>query len=153
MAQLMDERKSTENLDPGIAVASDSVESGILPLVRALNEIPSCSTIASCHGHRPLLPLFGRTSQHPYVLFRAPTDCARSLSMWLGHGKGPAGQLSFVWRLDGYFHPPAFKEFVWVLRADDLRLDQAWGRARINEDVEQLSATVKQLWGPATYSQ
>ncbi|WP_213664245.1 hypothetical protein [Stutzerimonas stutzeri] len=151
MAHQREARKETTNLDPAFALESGAIEQGVLPLVIALNEIPACSTIASCHGHRSRGFPFKRSAQKPYVLFRAPAVFAQKLTKWLEHGRGPSRDLAFVWAVTGYYYPPTCEELVWVIQAQDIRLDLGWDQVRIDADLQRLAVAIAQLRECNTY--
>jgi hypothetical protein len=145
MAHKKADRKETTNLDPAFALESGAIEHGVLPLVIALNDSPGCSTISSCHGHPSRRFFFKRSAQKPYVLFRAPAGFAQKLTKWLMHGRGPSRELGYVWAVTGYFYPPDCEELVWVIQAQDIRLDLGWDQVRIDADLQLLAVAIAQL--------
>jgi len=77
--------------------------------------------------------------------FRAPAGFAQKLTKWLGHGRGPSRELGYVWAVTGYFYPPACEELVWVIQAQDIRLDLGWDQVRIDADLKLLAVAIAQL--------
>lgn len=144
MVRQKEDRKETTNLDPAFALESGAIEHGVLPLVIALNDSPGCSTISSCHGHPSRRFPIKRSAQKPYVLFRAPAVFAQKLAKWLEQGRGPSRELGYVWAVEGYFYPPAYEELVWVIQAQDIRLDLGWDQVRIDADLQLLAVAIAQ---------
>ncbi|WP_124491786.1 hypothetical protein [Burkholderia stagnalis] len=84
------------------ALSLDVVESGIWPLVQALNQIHGVRTIGSCHGHRGLIVL--PYNGNPYVYFQGPSTFALALSEHIDCAYSRE-RLIYRWRITGLTHP------------------------------------------------
>jgi hypothetical protein len=141
-----DLRVSAQLLTYDKAKEVGAIEPGVAPVVDTLNKDGVCKTIASCHGHARPASFFRRgfMKQHPFVLFRADIELARSIAKYLDFGHGINNELYYCWRLESYFYPGEW-ELVWNLKLGDKRVPEEWNRSRIDKDLKTLSEICSKL--------
>lgn len=110
----------------------------IAPLVNALNQLPSVSTIASCQGHA-----FGRI-EPPYVYFNADHELVASFITQLRQCYLD-GHLHHSWEITAMFNHQI--TLCWTLSspyydqrfAKNSAYDLGWHRNKVDQDIKVLT--------------
>lgn len=126
-------RIRTLNMAPETALVTGAVESGIRPLVEALNSSERCYTIASCHGHGDL---WGKCWLHvPYILFRSSLTFVRAMQHQLDPNDiGRSQGTHYHWSLMASFHPDD-DDLAWTLEAHTIRSPEFVARQHLGADI------------------
>jgi len=108
------------------------IESGISPLVEALNATRWVRTTSSCAGHQDREIL-----TRPLVAFVTCERIAKAVH-WVLRQRAD-GRLCYHWRLSGRFvMPGGALQLAWHLEPDPV-LAQTWERAGMNSDILALA--------------
>ena len=129
-------RKKTLLLSFEQSIEQNAIESGVAPLVAALNVPGQCKSIASCEGHRGIFFF----EEPPYVMFHAAEHLARRMAIAIEPEYGNC-KLNFSWRVSAWFSPQN-AELVWCIKLTSTDLASTWRRAKIDQDLQHLAGVV-----------